>query len=287
MKKIQKQTVLTGAEGRLFALDTTYSKNGQPKPVVVFAHGFKGFKDWGHWGAIAEAFAEAGFVFVKFNFSHNGVTVDQPLDFVNLEAFGQNNYMKELTDLDAVVDALFEEKILATTEIDLRNVSLIGHSRSGPIVILKAAQDERISKVITWAAVHQLNYAWTDEAQIEYWREAGVNYILNGRTKQQMPLYFQLYENFKANENLLNTETALSSLNKPMLIIHGSSDPAVPISSAEQLKRWKKDAILHTIEGGNHVFGGRHPFEDKILPEHSIKLVEKSVFFVRNKKIIN
>ena len=41
--------------------------------LVVFCHGFKGFKDWGAWHLVAEKFAQDGFIFLKFNFSHNGI----------------------------------------------------------------------------------------------------------------------------------------------------------------------------------------------------------------------
>ena len=35
---------------------TTHLPSGQPKPVVVFVHGFKGFKDWGHFNVLADYF---------------------------------------------------------------------------------------------------------------------------------------------------------------------------------------------------------------------------------------
>ena len=38
---------------------------------------------------MAEAFAKAGYFFVKFNFSHNGTTIDDPDNFGDLEAFGK------------------------------------------------------------------------------------------------------------------------------------------------------------------------------------------------------
>jgi len=240
MKKINN-VILHGAANRPFELDVTYTENNQAKPVIIFAHGFKGFKDWGHWGKIGEAFAEAGFVFIKFNFSHNGVTITEPLDFADLEAFGQNNYMKEIVDIGVVMDWLFEQKEISDKEIDLSKITAIGHSRGGPIVILKALRDERITSVITWASVHDLGYAWQDEDSIEMWRKAGVTHILNGRTQQQMPLYFQLYENFKENEDWLNTQLALQQLDKPLLILHGSDDPAVPAFVAKRLSECRRD----------------------------------------------
>ncbi len=52
---------------------------------------------------IAGQFVRAGFAFLKFNFSHNGTTPDHPQDFVDLEAFGNNNYTKQLFDLGKVL----------------------------------------------------------------------------------------------------------------------------------------------------------------------------------------
>lgn len=277
---MNKQTTLIGAAGRPFALDATYQETRQAKPVIIFAHGFKGFKDWGHWGAIAQAFSEAGFVFIKFNFSHNGVTIDQPLDFADLEAFGQNNYMKEVVDFGVVMDWLFEQNIVPSGEIDLNNITAVGHSRGGPIALFKAFRDKRISSLITWASVHRLD-SWMDEERIKHWREKGVMHTLNGRTKQQMPLYFQLYENFKENEDWLNTEQVLTIFDKPMLILQGSDDPAVSTASAQQLQAWKKDAVLHIIEGANHVFGGSHPFSADKLPPHSQELIEHCIGFLK------
>ena len=43
--------------------------------------------------------ARNGFAFVKFNFSHNGGTIENPIDFPDLKAFGNNTYGKEVADL--------------------------------------------------------------------------------------------------------------------------------------------------------------------------------------------
>ena len=101
---ISKNDILEGEHGKPILVDFGYKPTGNKKPVVVFAHGFKGFKDWGHFNEVMEFFIEKNFAFVKFNFSHNGGTVEQPIDFPDLEAFGNNNYTKELADLKTVVD---------------------------------------------------------------------------------------------------------------------------------------------------------------------------------------
>src|SRR5258708_25698923 len=86
------------------AVDIFFKENETRKPVVIYAHGFNGFKDWANFDLIADRFAREGFVLVKFNFSHNGTTPANPEQFTDLEAFGKNNYSKELFDLRAVID---------------------------------------------------------------------------------------------------------------------------------------------------------------------------------------
>src|SRR6056297_3498830 len=99
MKTIEN-LIYSGADDRMSPFDVFLSGSGADKPLVVFAHGYKGFKDWGAWHLVGKAFAEAGFDFLKFNFSHNGGTVAEPIDFPDLHAFSRNTYTKELEDLE-------------------------------------------------------------------------------------------------------------------------------------------------------------------------------------------
>ena len=78
---------IKGKHGLPILLDLNYIQTNTEKPLVVFCHGYKGFKDWGHFNKMMNHFIENQFVFVKFNFSHNGGTVNEPLDFPDLEAF--------------------------------------------------------------------------------------------------------------------------------------------------------------------------------------------------------
>ena len=96
-----------------------------------------------------------------------------------------------------------------------------------------------------------------------------------------MPLYYQLYENFQANKEMLDVTQAAKKLGKPFLIVHGDADPAVPLQAAEQLNAWSQDAKLHVIRGANHVFGGKHPYEANDLPIHSKELVDVCIDFCK------
>ena len=89
---------LEGSNKRIINMDIHHVDSEKPQPIVIFAHGYKGFKDFGVWSIIGDEFARNGIVFVRFNFSHNGVTPETPVDFSDLEAFGLNNYSKEIYD---------------------------------------------------------------------------------------------------------------------------------------------------------------------------------------------
>jgi len=280
----KKNITLQGADDRLITMDLYWKDSEQRLPIIVFCHGFKGFKDWGHWEAIAAAFVEAGFCFVKFNFSHNGVTPDDLLNFADLEAFGQNNYTKELHDLQVVLDWIAgEDKRALTKQIpwNAQDITVIGHSRGGPIALLAAAKNEAVKRVVTWAGVHELNYAWVrDSFALKEWEEKGVYHILNGRTKQQMPIYYQMYEDYQAHLPEYSMAQLAKTFDKPYLIVQGDDDPAVPLAAAEYLHKKFENSTMHIIEGGNHVFGGSHPFEKETLPKESLELVEKTIAFI-------
>ena len=164
----EKNIPIENKETRSFLADAFYKDTLQKLPLVIFVHGYKGYKDWGAWNLMAEKFAEAGFFFVKFNFSHNGTTMNDPYNFGDLEAFGNNNYSKELSDLGAVIDHFTKDP-----HVDIEKIVLIGHSRGGGISIIKTFEDERINGLITLASVDTLDRFPKGEA-FENWKKDGV-----------------------------------------------------------------------------------------------------------------
>jgi hypothetical protein len=82
--KIVKNFVLNQIDSKPIILDYYYGELSNKMPLIIFCHGYKGFKDWGAWDLVAEEFANNNFVFVKFNFSHNGGTAKNPIDFPDL-----------------------------------------------------------------------------------------------------------------------------------------------------------------------------------------------------------
>ena len=272
-------TFMQGMHGRPIGIDVQYLNDGRAKPVVIFSHGFKGFKDWGHFNWMSALFANKGIVFVKFNFSHNGTTPENPLEFSDLEAFGNNNYMIELDDLRCVIDWLVDEQSLKQ-DTDPANITLLGHSRGGGISILKAAGDKRIAKLVTWASVSSFTGRNRKET-IQLWERDGVVYTENRRTRQRMPLYRQFYDSLLENKERLNVIKAAKSLSIPFLIVHGTADEAVSIGDARQLHNACRHSELLVIEGAGHTFGVSHPFTGD-LPEHAAMVIERTIHFIKN-----
>jgi pimeloyl-ACP methyl ester carboxylesterase len=265
--KIEKNTILNRAAKKPILIDAFYSEAKNSQPIIIFCHGYKGFKDWGAWNIMAKSMATAGLCYIKFNFSHNGGTMENPIDFPDLEAFGHNNYTKELDDLNDVIDWIetyFENNL----HVDTNQICLIGHSRGGGITILKASEDHRITKLITLASVSDFGRRTATIGDLKEWKEEGVKYVLNGRTKQQMPHYYQFYEDFKANEGRLHIESAIKRLDIPVLIIHGDNDTSVSLNEAKELHKWNSNSQLEIIEGADHVFNTQHHWDsDSLSPE--------------------
>lgn len=277
---ITKNIILEGQHEKPILTDVFYQENKKTKPIIIFCHGYKGFKDWGAWDLMARAFSLSGFFFIKFNFSHNGGTVAQPIDFPDLEAFGNNNYTKELDDLERVIDWIYSTSEFKK-EIDLNTINLIGHSRGGGIVTIKAEEDKRITKVISLAGVCDFGKRTATIGDVEQWKKDGVKYVMNGRTKQQMPHYYQFYTNFIENEERLTIERAVSKLKIPYLIIHGDNDTSVLIDEAHQLHSWNPKSQLKIIEGADHVFSTKHPWQLQSLSRELKLAVEVVIKFVR------
>ncbi|SDK81438.1 Alpha/beta hydrolase family protein [Salinimicrobium catena] len=276
----QKNIPLPGKHGRPVITDVFFSEEGENKPVLIFCHGYKGFKDWGAWNLMGEEFARRGFLFIKFNFAFNGGTLEEPIDFPDLDAFGENTYTKELDDLEVLLDWLTSEDSPYSEVADVTNIGLMGHSRGGGVVLVRAAEDRRIKKLITLAAVSDFGDRFPKGKELDAWEQKGIAYIENTRTKQQMPHLFEFYEDFKRNEERLTISRAAKELHIPVLIIHGSADPTVSIQDAHDLHDWIADSQLFVLEGSDHVFEASHPWNQTHLSDALGRIVDRVTGFL-------
>ncbi|MBI3511460.1 MAG: alpha/beta fold hydrolase [Bacteroidetes bacterium] len=262
------------------AVDFHFPPKGvRPVPVIIFLHGLKGFKDWGHFPLIAEHFTRSGFAAVRFNFSMNGTTPEHPEEFVDLDAFSRNTYSQEVKDISVVIEDLWWRTGFHS-QIDPCRIGLLGHSRGGGIALLAAKNEDRIRAVCTWAGVSDFEPR-VNPPNLEEWLKNGVVFQHNSRTGQDMPQKIILREDFYANREKLDIKSAVEKLLIPQLIVHGKKDETVPVQEAELLHSWNMFSQLELIENANHTFGGRHPWEIPTLPEETKAALQVTINFFR------
>jgi pimeloyl-ACP methyl ester carboxylesterase len=274
---VNKKFLIKNAANQTITVSATWNSAVEKQGVVIFAHGFKGFRNWGHWQLVAETFAREEWAFVRFDFSHNGVLADSEGDISDLEAFGNNNYTLECGDLNSVLDWVLSqpEKTWDTT-----NINLIGHSRGGGVAAVIASECPEVKRLITWASVDTLGF-FVNEATEAQWEHQGKIEVPNSRTGQMMPIYKQFLEDFRQHFNRFDLQRVFGELKCATLIIHGSADGAVPESAARKLYSYSDGkAHIHIVQDADHTFGGKHPWTEPKLHPNTIELVEKSLEFL-------
>ncbi len=251
-------------------------RSSEKLPLVIFTHGFKGFKDWGGFPYMMERIASAGFIAASFNFSHNGVSHRLPKDFVRLDLFADNTLSLELEELGFVIDHLFDNS--ENYNILRNRIGLIGHSRGGGISLIKASYDDRIKCLITLASVSTFD-RYTDQHK-KIWRKQGHFETLNTRTNQLMRLNVALLDDLEKNQSRLDILSSAKRLNKPYLIVHGKEDLSVKYEEAEYIYRNSNNKYtrLFPVENTGHTFGVVHPFAGT-TPAFE-KVIDKAVEFL-------
>lgn len=256
METTSKPLILYNAFGDRITADVHFVEKFLPAPVVVYSHGFLGFKDWGFVPYVAEKFAESGFVFVRFNFSHNGIGENHN-KITEFGKLARNTISKQLEDLSAVVDYVFSDEFKLFSNSQL---FLLGHSGGGGISIIKASEDERVRAIALWASIS--TFRRYTKHQIEELTKNGYIFLRVPDSVAQVKIEKIVYDDFVKNEERYDILSAISKLSIPILIVHGTADVIVPLIEAEQLKNANsKYARLILIPEANHLFNIKHPMD--------------------------
>lgn len=279
--KIEKITI-SGKQGIPMPGNLHFPEVDRALPLVIYAHGINGFKDWGGTEQIADEFARADMAFLRFNFSHNGTKPSQPTEFTELDLYANDTYLTRQFDLAQVLK--FVQNYQGACKIDKERIYLIGHSRGGTDALLFAADEPSIVKLVTWSAPSQAKTPWGkwDAEKMKLWAEMGLTHQKNGRTGQDMPINYALYEEYKAFKSTkLNTEEKARNLKQPWLIVHGEEDEAVFVKDAYEMKSWQPGAEVAIIPDTGHTYGRSHPHTTEGLPQASISLILRTIDFLK------
>jgi pimeloyl-ACP methyl ester carboxylesterase len=253
-----KNEVYQGAlnKSSLFDLETPADWNGK---LVVLIHGYMGYKDWGCWNLVQSYFVENNYGFLKYNISHNGGTLENPIDFDDLDSFANNSYSKEVFDFEAILEVV-QAKFDTIPE-----THLIGHSRGGGIALLQS-ENKNISKICSWAGISSILARFPKGDLLEQWRIEGTRYYPNSRTKQAMPHSFDQYSDYISNKDRLDIESHCKSSKKKTLVIHGDNDGSIKMIEGESLANWL-NVDLTIIKGTQHTFDASQPWTKTSMPD--------------------
>ncbi|NGP89557.1 alpha/beta hydrolase family protein [Fodinibius halophilus] len=244
------------------------NSGAEPLPVVIFLHGFKGFKDWGAFPEACAAISEAGFAVAAMNFSLNGVG-ESMTEFDQLDLFARETLSQDLEDVRSMISAIHNEQVFpAGSSVDTGSIGLLGHSRGGHTAVAAAAEYAEVASVVTWSAVADYNARWSED-MISDWENKGVTEIMNGRTGQVMPVKDVVYKDALENADRLMAVKRARELTIPALFIHSKGDEAASYDNAEQLYRncASDHKDLKLIEDSGHTFDTAHPFDEDEFPE--------------------
>jgi uncharacterized protein len=265
---------LTNPHGDLIRGDLHIPKGAGPHPAVVLCHGFKGFKDWGFFPTLARYLAQEGFVAVSFNFSHSGIGED-PLNFTRLDLFAENTFSLEQDDLGAVLDWTTQQP-----EVDASRMGLLGHSRGGATVLIRAFSDAdpRVRCLVTWNSIARVD--WMPPSIYKVWRRQGYFNFHNARTRQDMHVSTRVLDDFEANRERLTYLPKLRERALPWLLLHAAKDESVPVQAAHELYEHahQETTRLFIKEKTGHTFNSVHPFAG-ITPSLDDVLIETGQWF--------
>ncbi len=258
MQKLsRKNEQFIGANGKASLFDVTTPKSWNKK-LIIFSHGYMGYKDWGAWNLMEEYFVNHNFGFLKYNVSHNGGTVENGIDFSDLDAFSMNSYSKEMRDMEAILEYT-KDNIEG-----VKHIYLLGHSRGGGMVLLQA-NHSNVSKIAALAPICDISSRFPPETELKDWQTKGIRFTVNGRTKQKMPHHYSQFEDFLRNQSQLNIEQTLRDSKIPICVIHGDKDLAVNISEGQAIAEWAGVKLI-SIPNEQHTFGASQPWTEKKLP---------------------
>jgi pimeloyl-ACP methyl ester carboxylesterase len=273
---VQEKFAFKGSANRLTAGDISYDPRYSSQDLIIFLHGYKGFKDWGCWNLMAKYFVEKAYAFLKFNFSHNGGTVSEYVDFPDLDAFAANRYSYELNDVRYLIDHVRSNKQFSG--FNTNKFHLVGHSRGGGIALLAAGHYNDFKSISTLAAVSDFERRFSHD--LNKWKQDGTIFVQNGRTRQEMPHNYSFYEDFKENESDLDIEKWAKKITVPGLVIHAKDDHAVAYEESLKINNWLGQVKLVNAEGG-HTFNSKHPWNDNRMPDELLKVCQSLHDFYR------
>jgi len=239
---------MVGSRGEIIH-GTTHTPERETCGIVLIAHGFLGYKDYGMFPWLAEQFAKIGWVAHRINFSHSGM-LEGKEEFVRTDLFEQATWNTQIEDLTILGEAFKQEGV---------PLVVLGHSRGGLAALLALGKGELPAEgVISLSAPSDCN-PLTPETEAQLLGQGFIERASSrtGQTLRIGKVFLQEQLDDPEGHDLLSL---LSGNQANVLVIHGEDDTTVPVSCAVKINAALKKSTLVRVEGGDHVFNTPNPF---------------------------
>lgn len=212
-------------------------ENIEKCPLCIIIHGFTGHSEERHIVAVQKALNEIGVATLRADMYGHGKSDGK---------FEDHTLFKWLTNILAVID--YAKKLDFVTDI-----YMAGHSQGGLSILLAAAMERDIVKAIMLLspAVMIPEIARTGEL-------LGLKF-----DPENIPDQMEAWDGRKLNGNYVRVaqtikiEDFVEKYQKPVLIVHGDQDEAVPYEFSVKLSKQYKNCKFVTIPGDNHCYDHR------------------------------
>lgn len=250
--------------------DVHLHENLQSKPIAIFFHGFKSFRNWGFIPYICNELANDNIITINLDFTLNGVISENPVVF-DIERFARNTITQELDDARKLIKTLNNSKNIPQLKEVLKDwngeVILMGHSRGGGISML-LADEIKTSKLILLGTIStfdrytsRLKQEWLSKGYLEF------NDIMN---KQLLRMNSTYLIDLEENKEKFDLYKIARHLEIPVLFIHGENDISERAEKAKEIYKiiqnnQKSNCNFVLLQKANHLFNVTHPFENTNL----------------------
>jgi len=280
MGEVQAWT-LDGADGETI-YGATHLPPGEPVGTLVLCHGLKGYKDYGFFPQLAEAAAKRGLIVHRFSFSHSGMT-DRLETFERPDLFERDTWGKQIADLKRIARAIADGELPGSGA----PVVWFGHSRGGVTVLLTArellsdetAETHRPAALIAAATPH-----WAcnlDDEQKQTLHAQGRLEMPSGRTGQMLYVGREWLAEQERDPDRFDVVRAAATVDRPLLVLHGSEDPTVPPDAAHRIADAAgQRATLKLIENAQHTFNAPNPLPlEDAPPAETTQMIDMACDF--------
>lgn len=206
------------------------------KTIIIMSHGLGADRhEKGVFDKTADHLSRSGYNVLNFDFSGSGES--------------QGEVIKPSLEIDDLISAIDFAKRRGFDPIALLGLSFGGY------VTIKAfpSISDRISAVVLWSPVtHKKEHPearYLPEQQKELLEKGRMTRIDSEMVRKTLYVDREFFDVWRG----VNQEEILSSINLPVLIVHGDADEVVPVSDSQSAIQYlPKDSRLDIVPGVGH-----------------------------------